>query len=374
MVTNKIHGIIVAFVLLTLIGCGSKPEVIKIGYIGPLSGPSAVLGMDAIQAIEIAANEVNAQGGINGLPIEIIAEDDQYIPAKTLTAYEKLVNVDGVEILLVSTYGGVFTIADRAQEDNVIVIDPLDCNNELAALPENVFCLATETESIGYALADYLLSQGKTRAGVMYSTKDNFMALVSDAFKRKFSQGGGFTKEENFVYTDVDFKTQLLKLNEIKPDAIVFLGHDETGIAMKQARDLGITAQFMATGTVTSPGLQQASHGAAEGTIFAYWEPAADNSLSKEFEAKFVSLVGRPPILPLTTHPAYDSMQVLIKNSLPQSVKRVDRTERVDAIRRGLYSTKRFEGTTGEITMDSDGAVRIKESAFRLENGRPVLI
>ncbi len=371
---KKMYSMMLILAVILLAGCTAKPEVIKIGYIGPLSGPSAVLGMDAIKAIEIAATDINAQGGIDGVKLQVIAEDDQYIPAKTLTAYEKLVKVDGADILLVSTYGGIFAISDRAKEDNVIVIDPLDCNNELAALPDNVFCMATETESIGYSLADYLLVHGKTKAGVMYSTKDNFMELVSDAFKRKFSQGGGMTAEENFVYTDVDFKTQLLKLSEMKPDAIVFLGHDETGIAMKQARDLGITSQFMATGTVTSPGLQQASQGAAEGTVFAYWEPGADNALSKELEAKFVSLVGRPPILPLTTHPAYDAMQVLIENVLPSAVKEADRNNRIEVITQRLYATKDFAGTTGSITMDADGAVRIKEHAFRLESGKPVLV
>lgn len=364
---KKMYSVMLIFTVVLLAGCTSKPEVIKIGYIGPLSGPSAVLGMDAIKAIEIAANEINARGGVDGVLLQIIAEDDQYIPAKTLTAYEKLVKVDGADILLVSTYGGVFAIADRAQEDGVIVIDPLDCNDELAALNENVFCLATETESIGHALADYLLKSGKKKAGLLYSTKDNFMSLVADAFKEHFTKAGGMTSEESFVYTDTDFKTQLLKLNGMKPDAIVFLGHDETGIAMKQARDLGITALFMATGTVTSPGLQQASQGAAEGTVFAYWEPATGNATSNEFESKFISLVGRPPILPLTTHPAYDAM-LMLKEALSGT------EGDAEAIKQQLYAIRNIQGTTGEITMDSDGAVRIKENAFRLEGGKPVPI
>ncbi len=351
--------------LLVLSGCAAKPEVIKIGYIGPLSGPSAVLGMDAIKAIEIAAEEINAAGGIDDVPVQIIAEDDQYIPAKTLTAYQKLVKVDGVDVLLVSTYGGVFTISDRAKEDGVIIIDPLDCNDELAALNENIFCVATETESIGTSLADHLITQGKTKAGLLYSTKDNFMSLVAAAFKKRFAASGGLTAEESFSYTDTDFRTQLLKLSEMQPDAIVFLGHDETGIAMRQARELGSTALFMATGTVTSPGLQQASGGTAEGTIFAYWEPAGDSPFAKAFEAKFIEKVGRPPILPLTTHPAYDSMLMLNKALSGTGGD-------IEAIKQGIYATKSLTGTTGVITVDADGAVRIKESAFMLKQGRPV--
>lgn len=351
--------------ILAIAGCTSAPKAIKIGYIGPLSGPSSVLGMDAIKAIETAADEINTRGGIDGMPVRIIAEDDQYNPSKTLSSYEKLVNTQGVRILLVSTYGGIFTIADRAKDDGVIVIDPLDCNSELAALNENVFCLATQTESIGTTLADHLISKGKTKAGLLYSTKDSFMALVAQSFKERFAQVGGRTVEESFAYIDQDFKTQLLKLGKSNPDALVFLGHDETGIAMKQARELGSTALFMATGTVTSPSLQQVSGGAAEGTIFAYWESRQDNTLARAFEATFVQKVGRPPILPLTTHPAYDAM-LMIKQALPGT------GGRTDAIRNKLYAIRELAGTTGDITMPPDGGVFIKESTFILKQGKPV--
>jgi ABC-type branched-subunit amino acid transport system substrate-binding protein len=273
-----------------------------------------------------------------------------------------------VNIVLVSTYGGVFTIADRAKEDNVIVIDPLDCNNDLAALNENVFCLATETESIGTSLADHLLNNNQTKAGLLFSTKDNFMSLVAQTFKKRFVEGGGRTAEESFVFTDTDFKTQLLKLNEFQPDAIVFLGHDETGIAMKQARELGVTSLFMATGTITSPGLQEASGGAAEGAIFAFWLPSSENSVAKAFEEKFAAKVGRPPILPLTTHPAYDAMLAL-KEALPGAVKAEDF---VATLKEKLYATHGIPGTTGEIAMAPDGGMRIKESVFRLDRGTPV--
>lgn len=347
------------------------PETIKIGYIGPLSGPSAVLGMDAIKAIEIAADEANAVGGIDGVPIKVVAEDDQYIPEKTLTAYNKLVQFDDARIILVATYGGVSALKGQAKKDGVVIIDPLDCNSQLAAVDENIFCLATETESIGESLAGHMADKGMKRAGVLYSTKDNFMSLVADSFKKKLVESGGSVVEENYAYTDTDFKTQLMKLNEIGPDVIVFLGHDETGLAMKQAREIGVTAQFMATGTITSPGLQESSGGAAEGTLFAYWEPSSENALAKAFEEKFAAKAGRPPILPLTTHPAYDTMKVLTEKVLP-SAARFPKSEQAIAVKQALIGVNGYLGTTGEITMGIDGAVRIKETVFKLEGGKPV--
>lgn len=344
-------------------------EPVKIGYIGPLSGPSAVLGMDAIKAIEIAADEANATDSSLNRKIQIIAEDDQYLTEKTVEAYNKLVNVDKAKIILVSTYGGVFAIADRAKQDGVLIIDPLDCNSELAMVSKNVFCLATESESIGYSLADYAISQGKLKAGVLFSTKDNFMSLVKNAFKQKYEAGGGKVFEDNFNFNDSDFKTLLTKMKTNNPDVLVILGHDEQGIIMKQARDLGIKAQFLTTGTITSPGAQEAARGNAEGTVLAYWSDDSNNVSAKEFTQKFIAKVGRAPILPLTTHPAYDIIKILTEKILPRTNE-----SDIASLKAKLLGIKNYQGITGNVTFAADGTARIKESAWRLVGGIPVII
>lgn len=348
----------------------AKTGIIKIGYIGPLTGPSAVLGMDAIKALEIARDEINSSGGVNGAKIEIIAEDDQYLSNKTVDAYNKLVNSDGVKIILAANYGGVFAIKDRAKQDGVVIIDPLDCNSELADANNNIFCLATETESIGRSLATYLGQSGKKKAAIMYSTKDSFMALVTNSFKQKYSEFGGQVLEQNYMYSDSDFRTSLTKIKNYKPDALVILGHDEQGTIMKQATDLGIKVQFMTTGTITSPGAQQASGNGAEGTIFAYWEGSKENSNSVAFEQKFTQVVGRGPILPLTTHPAYDSIMILAKEVLPK----VSDLASIDQIKTALLNIQGYQGITGSVSFDQNGAAKIPESVYKLVKSVPVKI
>lgn len=345
----------------------SETGPVVIGYIGPLSGPSAVLGMDAIKALEIARDEINANGGINGREVVIIAEDDQYLTEKTVSAYNKLVNSDGAKIILAANYGGVFAIKERAKDDDVLIIDPLDCNSEVADASSNVFCLATETESIGTSLAEYLNNQGTTKVGVMYSTKDSFMALVNRSFDEVFS---GETIEQDYLYTDSDFRTSLLKIKEFGAEALVILGHDEQGVIMRQARELGLNVPFLTTGTITSPGAQEASGNGAEGTVFAYWEGSKDNEGANEFDAKFTELVGRGPILPLTTHPAYDTLMVLAEEVLPD----VSSTSDVDQLKKELLKVQGYKGITGIVSFDKDGAAKIPESVYRLVGGVPVKI
>lgn len=361
--------LIIAFLLISSLNNNSDQDnVIKIGYIGPITGPSAVLGMDAIKAIEMAVDETNTKGGVNGKQIQLIAEDDKYLSKDTVNAYNKLVNVDKVKIILISTYGGVFAVADQAKADGVVIIDSLDCNKDLANANKNIFCIATETESIGVSLAQNLSNNGGKKAAIMYSTKDSFMSIVTNAFDSEFSKNGGLTIKEGFNYDDTNFRAQLLKIKEYNPDALIILGHDEQGFIMKQARELGIKAKFMATGTITSPIAQQNANGTAEGVLLAYWDSAKSGSDVKDFETRFVTKVGRPAILPLTTHPAYDTIKILTDVVLPKISGNVTGNKVVSE----LLKVSNYQGVTGVVTIDKDGGARIKESVYRLVKGTPV--
>ncbi|MEI6553185.1 MAG: ABC transporter substrate-binding protein [bacterium] len=361
--------VIIAFLLISALNNTlNQDKIIKIGYIGPITGPSAVLGMDAIKAIEIAVDESNAKGGINGKQIQLIAEDDKYLSKDTVNAYNKLVNVDKAKIILISTYGGVFAVADKVKSDGVVVIDPLDCNKDLANSNKNIFCLATETESIGTSLAQNLASTGGKKAAILYSTKDSFMSIVANAFDSEFSKNGGVTMKQGFNYDDTDYRSQLLKIKEYNPDALVILGHDEQGFIMKQARELGINAKFMTTGTITSPVAQQNANGTAEGTLLAFWDSAKNSPNVKDFETKFTAKVGRPAIFPLTTHPAYDTVKILTDIVLPKISGNVTGNK----VASELLNVSNYQGVTGGVTIDKDGGARIKESVFKLVKGNPV--
>jgi branched-chain amino acid transport system substrate-binding protein len=377
MFKNKILVIIGVVVLLTVgvyfsMNSGSNKPVfetgpIKIGYIGPLTGPSAVLGMDAVKAVEIAVNEANLNGGIKGRKVELDVQDDQYLTKNTVSAYNKLVHTDNVKIILVASYGGLFAVKDQAVKDGVLIINPLDCNKDVANASNNIFCLATETESIGEVLAKQMLAEGKKSAGVMYSTKDIFMSLVADAFRKTFEAQGGKVSSQSFNYEDVDFRTQLLKLKD--SEGLVLLGHDEVGTIMKQARTIGLNQSFYTTGTITSPVAQKLANGNAEGTVFAFWDVDANNQKAKDFNDKFVKLVGRGPILSLTTHPAYDAVKILTDIVIPKTG-----TSDIEKIKKELLKVSGYGGVTGKVTFTSNGGATIKELAFKLVNGAPSVI
>lgn len=388
---NKIKSIVgvilaVAMLATVLAGCekqalktGSNAtainEPIKIGYIGPLTGGAAILGIDASKAIKIAVDEANKNGGINGRQIKLYTEDDQYDTAKTITAYNKLVNVDKVDNLILSTYGGLFAVAEQANKDGVILIDALDCDDQISTkLPENTFCIAKDTYDLGARIADYAAKQNYKTVGILHATADEFMPSVKDAFKQKFEAGGGQVVVESYTKETADFKTQLLKIKDV--DAIVMLGYDEIGVAMKQARDLGIKAQYLTIPSVaTSPALQEASKGTIEGIHFSFYAADPDNAAAKAFHDKFNQVEGRAPNFMVGADQAYDSAKILLEKVLAKvdaSKTQAQQLKQKEALMLGL---RNYAGTTGDISMDKDGKIQgIKLYIFKLVNGAPAFV
>lgn len=370
--------VIIAVLTLTAIGlagCGLQQPLdnervtagqneIKIGWIGPLTGQSAVLGMDSVVAAQIAVDKINSQGGIKGKNIKLLVEDDQYNTQKTVDAYNKLVNIDGVKILLVNTYGGVFAIADKAKSDNILVLDPLDCNNDLVSLNSNIYCLATESESIAKVLAGDINSAGAKKTGILYFNSDSFMPLVKKVFLENFK--GQVAIDEGYVAGTADFKTQLTKAIRAGAQNLVLLGYDELGLAMKQARELGFKGKFYGPGTFTSPGLQKASAGTSENALIAFWDAPKDKEPAKSFAAEFAKEQGRPAILDLACYPTYDAVNVIAAAISKGSTN-------IDDIKLNLLQIKDFSGVTGPITFAADRSVKIAESIHILKKGIPVV-
>lgn len=350
----------------TITGNSVKHDVIKIGYIGPLTGNAAMLGIDASQALLLAVKEINSNGGINGKQIELLIEDDSYDTSKSVAAYNKLVNQDGVKTIIMSTYGGVFAISDRAKRDNVLIIDALDCDDQIANLSDNIFCIAKETKDLADVIADYTLEKKFKNIGIIHSTNDEFMPSVALLFKERIGNNAN-VQIESYPVGTTDFKTSLLKLKN--NDAIVFLGYNEIGIAIKQERDLGFNKTLLSISSIsTDPSIQKASNGAMEGMYFSFYKPLSENKVARKFYKDYNKEYGREPIVYIASDQAYDSMNILAKVLVVSDDNIYNKIN-------SMKSIKGFQGVTGNLTMNPDGRISgIKMKLFQLQNMTPVYI
>jgi len=370
--SNKNLYWIIALVLVLIVGgviynnSTKSSETIRIGYIGPLSGGAAILGIEASQSITLAVDEVNAAGGINGKQVELIIEDDQYDTAKSVSSYNKLVNEDNVKTIIMSTYGGVFAVSDKAKTDGVLIVDVLDCDKDIAGLSDNVFCIAKETKDLADVIADYSKEEGYESIGIIHATSDSFMPSVALLFEERIG-GNADVQIEGYVPGTADFKTSLLKLKD--KDAIVFLGYSEIGLAIKQASDLGLNQPMLSIPSVaTDPSVQEASGGAIDGMYFSFYAPKEDNPAMVSFYSAYETEYGRKPIVYVATDQAYDSANILMKDVLVNS-KDIDR--KIEA----MESVKDYRGVTGDLTMNADGRINgIQIRLFQLQNMTPTYI
>ena len=353
------------FFLFLSLKSAALADPIKIGWIGPLTGPAAALGIDTVPAIQIVFDNINARGGIRGQKLELIVEDDQYQTAKTVSAFEKLNKQDKIDTFFIITYGGLFAISKSAEKNGALLIDPLDCDDAIAKLPRNVVCIAKKTEDLGYTNADYAISKQLLPAAFIYFNGDPFMGRATEAsIERIKSSGGSIAYESGYIAGSTDFRTQLLKIKGSQAKSIFFYGYDEMGIAMKQARELGITLQFFAMNTITSPGFKSSAGQSADGSFVGSWLAPKSAALD-EFLSKFVKSVGRKPFLEISTIPSFDIAGIIV-NALSKSTT----AKSAEAISKELYSLKDYPGVSGSITVDEDGIVRsLKNYMFVFKDG-----
>ena len=173
-------------------------DPIKIGVIGPLSGDYSQYGLAVENAAKLAAEEINAAGGVNGSPVEIVAYDSKGDKTEAVNAYNRLRDKDKIAALVGGTFSGTtLAIKELAVADNIPVLTPTATNLEVTLNAPNVF-RACYTDPYQGATAAVFASEnlGAKKAAVMFNIEDPYSEGLAVAFKDKFSEVGEVTNYE----------------------------------------------------------------------------------------------------------------------------------------------------------------------------------
>lgn len=220
-------------------------EPIKIGFMGPLTGEVADYGANAKAAVEIAVQEINDNGGINGRPIEVIYEDDQCIGVKAADAASKLINIDKVPVILGSfCSGATMAFAPIAERAKVVALSYCSTNPSISDAGDYIFRDVPSDLMQGKFAANYIFNVlKKQKVSIIYVNNDWGNGLQK-VFTGEFEKlGGTILSVENYSPESTDLRTQMVKIKSDKPDVLYFLGYpDGTISGIKQAKALGIDA------------------------------------------------------------------------------------------------------------------------------------
>jgi branched-chain amino acid transport system substrate-binding protein len=250
------------FVLLTLICAagvafaGGKTDSgkadtspITIGGVFPLSGPVAVYGVGARNGIELALEEINAAGGLNGRKLVLISEDDEGNPEKTVNAYKKLTTRDKATIIIGSlTSGCTQAITSLAQTQKVLLVAPASTMESITDAGDYIFrtCFIDPFQgTVGGIFAATNL--GAKQAAILYDNGNDYSVGLTDNFEAAFQKAGGtIVAKESYITNDVDFNAQLTKIKNANPDVVYLPDYYSTvSLIAKQLRAQGITAPIV---------------------------------------------------------------------------------------------------------------------------------
>lgn len=242
---KSVVGSFVMATLLALTSCGSsKSDEIVIGGIFPLSGGVAVYGVECKNGIDLAIEEINAAGGINGKNILLISEDDEGNPEKTVNAYQKLTSKDGVKIVIGSlTSGCTQAITNRAQAQKVIQIAPAATAPAITDAGDFIFraCFIDPFQGrVGGKFSYETLNARK--AAILYDIGNDYSVGLTENFESSFTEAGGqIVAKEAYNTNDKDFNAQLTKIKSANPD-VVYLPdyYNVVALIAKQLRAQGI--------------------------------------------------------------------------------------------------------------------------------------
>ena len=220
----------------------SSAEPFRIGVMESQTGPGETYGTVAVQAKQLAVDEINAAGGINGRMLELIVEDSKCSAQDAITAYNKLTDVDGVKIILgTSCSGAMLGAAPLAEADGVVLFSGLATNPDIANAGDYIFRTSMNDLQVGIDTANVIWADGARSLATITETTDYAEGVRRVTAEHFVGLGGAIVAEERYASDITDFRSQLTKIINANPDAVHIAAQAEFsgGTVVKQIRELG---------------------------------------------------------------------------------------------------------------------------------------
>ncbi|WP_042259963.1 branched-chain amino acid ABC transporter substrate-binding protein [Paraburkholderia heleia] len=347
----------------------ADPEVVKIGFAGPLTGPVARVGKDLQYGAQLAIDEENAKHPvIAGKPVKYVldVQDDQADPHVAVQVAQKLVD-DGV-VGVIGHYNSGCSIPASAvyHNANVAMITPGSTNPALTQQGyANVFRTMGNDGIGGVIAGKFAVEQLKAKRIGIIDDRTAFGQGLADAFEKGAKEANGNIVDREFTNDKaVDFRAILTSLKQKNVDVIFFGGLDEQGAMLaKQMRTLGMPARLFGAGALKSNAFLQIAGPAGEGTQDLEPGPALDKlpaaqAFAKRYKARFNQDVE------LYAPFAYDAALAMIK-----AIRDADSLDRAKIV--ASFPKVTVVGVTGNIAFDPHGdLIKPPYTLFEVQQGQ----
>lgn len=356
--TNLITGrrllistLLLAFLFVT--GCERKePKEIKIGVIAPLSGGSAKYGEDIKRGYDLAVEEINEKGGVRGTKIKLIYEDSEGKSEKAVAAAQKLIHKDKVIVILGALWSSpTLAVAPIAEKNKVVLLSSGSSSPKVTDAGDYIFRNEISDAYGAAETAKLFFNNGFDRIAILYINNDfgiGFRDATQEVYKKL---GGTVTTTETFEQDEKDFRTQLLKIKESNPNAVLTVSYKEAILILTQMKELGVKKQVLSTALFEDPEITEKVGDLAEGVLYTYYgtfDPKSEDARIKDFMKKFKEKYGVDPeyYAPI----GYDAVNILALAIEKGGFE-------PEGIKNALYQIKDFPGLSGTTSFNENGDV-----------------
>lgn len=371
MILTKHPVMIGALLSLTLMtGCAGDKQPLKIGFIGGLTGRTADLGTGGRNGVQIAVDQINAQGGIRGRMVELILKDDANDPDKAKIATQELIDAKVEVVLGPMTSNVAVAIEPVATQAKVLMIGGSVTTNDLTGKDDYFFRTIAASTVHAATMADFLVEKRGIRsvaAAVNLSNKAYSESWIQN-FDRAFTVRGG-KPAQRVTYTsstNTDFPDLARQLLKSKPDAVILVTNAVDAalfanqLRRQKAKTLMVTAEWAGTGKLTELGGSN-----VEGYIVTqYLDPQGATpeyqAFRDKYKQRFQQDVGFPGVV------AYNAAQVAFRSLAEKKSG--------ESLKQTVLRLRTFPGLQGNVVFDESGDVQSKTFLTEIKNGQYVLI
>jgi len=360
----------VVFVVLLAAAClvtGCSSEV-KIGAVISKTGAVAPYGHQVTRGLDLALEEINAEGGFKGGPIQLIYRDDGTDPAMGREALLDLIENEKVKIVVGAVSSPVtLEIAPICEKREVLLLSPSSSAPRISEAGEYIFRNYPSDILEGTAMADFARKHGVRRVAI-FALDNEFGSGLAEVFTRRF-ESKSRQVIKTYRITDGDtasFPDMIQEIKEQKPQGVYIVAYvDMMTELLKQLEAAGCKGLIMGSGSVTDPLLQKAGS-AAENLVYPQptFDPDSDDPAVAAFVQAFRTKYNREPDI-YAAH-GYDALRLIV------TAMRNTGFDLTDEVRRGLHGLKSFAGAAGRTEFDERGDVVRYPTVFVIQDGKPV--
>lgn len=350
----------------------NDPKTYRIGALFAMSGGASYYGTVMSQGMKLAIDEINAKGGVNGIPLEAVIEDHKSGNAQeAVSAMNRLITINGVKLVMTSFSAPTQAVAPLADQHRILLLNGGGVSNNLVGVSKYIFHNRSLAADLGLAAASHLASEGAKKLAALQWKNDAGDSVNNAVSPYWSSKGGSVVAVEAVPQGVTNMDTQVAKLRAANPDAIgLWMWAPEVGLAIKRIREFGMKQPVI--GVEFTANDAKIAGPTAEGYLYIndYFEASADQPWSKSFaEAYEKRYGGKPDFYAANYYEGVYMIAEILKRSRAQGGDYMD----AEVFKKVLYQNPKFDSVYGgQMTFKPNGVAQKRVGLFKVVDGKGV--